>query len=78
MTRYSVLDSMASTTVKNEMVKTLQDEHPEWYHATDYRWLRNVKKPEPPDYTLWNRLDDIHRRDMASWAGGMEDDDLTL
>ena len=42
--------------------------HPEWYQATDYHWLDNVKKPDPPDHKLWNMLDDIYRRDMASWS----------
>ena len=56
------------------MEKTLQEGHPNWYHATDYHWLDDVRKPDPPEYALWNRLDDMHRRDMACWDGGDSDD----
>lgn len=57
---------------------SLKEQHPEWYHATDYRWLEQetAHKTYPAAmgeiYARVNELDDIHRRDMASWA---DDDD---
>lgn len=57
---------------------SLKEQHPEWYHATDYRWLEQetAHKTYPAVmgeiYAMANELDDIHRRDMASWA---DDDD---
>lgn len=55
-------------------MKTLKECHPNWFQATDYRWLEHEKRPGTVDYSLWNRLDDINRRDMASWDGGDPED----
>lgn len=55
------------------MDNPLKEQHPNWYLATDYHWLEYAKKSEPLDTSDWNRLDDIHRRDMASWSRDLED-----
>ena len=45
----------------------LRKAHPEWYHATDYKWLRE-HRPLRTDISRWNRLDDENRRVMANWS----------
>ena len=46
--------------------------HPDWFTATDYRWLE-THRPPPIDMSGWNRMDDANRRKMESWS----DNDFT-
>lgn len=55
------------------MTETMKERHPSWFHATDYHWLKHVRKLEPVDAESWNASDDRHRRDMRSWDGGDPD-----
>ena len=48
-------------------ITELRLKHPNWYSATDYRWLREHKVPKV-DISQWNRLDDSNRREMANWS----------
>lgn len=41
--------------------------HPNWFSATDYKWLREHRPPKM-DTSRWNKLDDENRRNMASWS----------
>lgn len=50
----------------------LRNAHPEWYHATDYKWLRELRRPKV-DMSRWNMLDDQNRRNVANWS----DNDFT-
>lgn len=50
----------------------LRKAHPEWYHATDYKWLRGHRCPKV-DTSRWNMLDDQNRRNVANWS----DNDFT-
>ena len=50
----------------------MHKEHPEWYHATDYKWLREHRSPKV-DMSRWNMLDDQNRRNVANWS----DNDFT-
>ena len=51
----------------------LQNAHPEWYHATDYMWLRE-RHCSKVDISKWNMLDDWNRRNVANWS----DNDFTM
>lgn len=50
----------------------LREAHPEWYHATDYKWLREHRRPKV-DMSRWNMLDDQNRRNVGNWS----DNDFT-
>jgi hypothetical protein len=59
------------------LVNPLKKLHPDWYHATDYRWLDEqdrVRKAYRIDHSNWNKLDDMYRRDMSSWDDSLQDD----
>ena len=50
----------------------LKTKHPEWYHATDYHWLKDHEKWVEKynhrfDNSDWNKLDDLNHRDMSNW-----------
>ena len=47
--------------------------HPNWFSATDYKWLREHHHPPKTDMSNWNKLDDENRRVMANWS----DNDFT-
>lgn len=51
----------------------IHKEHPEWYHATDYKWLRENHRPKV-DMSRWNILDDQNRRNVVNWS----DNDFTM
>ena len=56
------------------MLNPLKKLHPQWYQATDYHWLDHEYTPrDTPDISLWNKRDDVHRRDMSSWSRDLED-----
>ena len=52
----------------------MHKEHPEWYHATDYKWLRGHRCPKV-DTSRWNMLDDQNRRNVANWSDNEFTDD---
>lgn len=41
--------------------------HPNWFSATDYKWLQEHHPPKT-DMSNWNKLDDENRRVMANWS----------
>jgi hypothetical protein len=53
--------------MKTDDIQTMRKLHPNWFSATDYKWLREHSTPKT-DMSRWNRLDDQNRRVMANWS----------
>lgn len=48
-------------------IQKMKSLHPNWFSATDYKWLREHKQPKT-DRSRQNRLDDENRRIMTNWS----------
>ena len=62
--------------MRADKINPLKELHPQWFQATDYNWLKHSRRATDISHTDTsdcNRLDDIHRRDMASWSRDLED-----
>lgn len=53
-------------------IQRMKSLHPNWFSATDYKWLREHRPPKT-EMSYWDKLDDENRRDMANWS----DNDFT-
>jgi hypothetical protein len=48
-------------------IQKMRSLHPNWFSATDYKWLREHKHPKT-DISRQNKLDDENRRIMGNWS----------
>lgn len=53
--------------MKADDIQKMKTLHPNWFSATDYKWLREHRPPKT-DMSRWNKLDDENRRVMANWS----------
>lgn len=53
--------------MESDNIQKMRLLHPNWFSATDHKWLRENHPPKT-DMSRWNKLYDENRRVMANWS----------